>query len=205
MLLAESSALVGEVLQLVHELGDVLERAEHRRKPHIRHVVQLLQAPHHLPPDELAGDLPLAPLLDAPLHLLDDLVQLGLRDGALLTRRGEAGLTLIELVVSVAIIGVALAGTLGVMRRTIAGSADPMLSEQALSVAEAYLEEILAKPFYDPDLGPPGGVCPAREASRTLWDNVCDYDTLDDTGARDQTDTALPGLGLYRVRVGVDP
>ncbi len=117
-------------------------------------------------------------------------------------RHGEAGLTLIELVISMAIIGVALAGTLGVMRRTIAGSADPVLSEQALAVGEAYLEEVLAKPFYDPDLGPP--VCPPREVSRTLWDNVCDYDTLDDAGARDQSDSAVPGLGNYRVRVAVD-
>ncbi len=113
-------------------------------------------------------------------------------------------MTLIELVLSIAIIGVALGGTLGVIARTTVGSADPMLSEQALAVGEAYLEEIIAKPFFDPDLGAGGGTCPAPEGSRTLFDNVCDYAGLDDMGARDQLNSAIAALANYRVRVSVD-
>ena len=118
--------------------------------------------------------------------------------------RSQLGVTLIEMAIAIAIIGVALGGTLGVMSRTVSGSADPMLTQQALAIGDAYLEEILAKPFYDPDLGAGGGVCPAAEAGRALWDNVCDYLGLDDAGARDQTDTPVAGLGSYRVQVFID-
>lgn len=118
--------------------------------------------------------------------------------------RGESGVTLIELIISLSVLSVALLGTLEVMRVSTLGSADPLISKQAVAVAEAYLEEILLKPYYDPDLGAGGGTCPAAEGSRDLWDNVCDYDGLDDSGARDQADNAISGLSNYRVRVTVD-
>ena len=53
----------------------------------------------------------------------------------------------------------------------------------------------------DPD---DAGVCGAPEASRDLYDDVCDYDGLDDLGARAQDGTAVAGLEPYRVRVTVD-
>ncbi len=118
--------------------------------------------------------------------------------------RESAGVTLIELVISISVIGIALAGTLALVQRTALASADPMIQRQASAIAEAYLEEILLRPYYDPDLGAGGGACPAPEASRPLFDNVCDYAGLDDAGARDQTGAAVAGLGPYRVRVSVD-
>lgn len=108
-----------------------------------------------------------------------------------------------ELVVTVVVIGIALLGSLQALRATLAGSADPMLLHQATAVAEGYLEEILLKAFYDPDLGAGGGVCPVPEASRPLYDNVCDYQGLDDAGPRDQTGAPMAGLGAYRVRASV--
>jgi MSHA pilin protein MshD len=117
---------------------------------------------------------------------------------------GQAGLTLVELTVSIAVIGIALSGTLLAMSRMSRNSADPMIVNQATAVSEAYLEEILLRPFYDPDLGAGGGTCPAKEATRDLYDNVCDYNGLDDSGARDQEGNAVAGLESYRVRVTVD-
>lgn len=117
--------------------------------------------------------------------------------------RRSSGLTLIELVISVVVISIALTGTLLAVNATTVRSADPMLQHQGSAVAEAYLEEILLKAYFDPD--PPGGVCPAPEAARALWDNVCDYAGLDDAGARAQGGAAVAGLGDYRVRVTVDP
>ena len=117
---------------------------------------------------------------------------------------GRAGITLVELVISLTVIAIALVGTLQVMAVTAGASADPMILQQAAAVADSHLEEILLNPYYDPDLGAGGGACPAPEASRALFDNVCDYDSLDDSGARDHTDTPLSELSAYRVCVTVD-
>jgi MSHA pilin protein MshD len=131
------------------------------------------------------------------------------------TKRGrQKGVTLVELVVSIVVISVGLAGLLVVMDRNTRSTGNPMIWHQAVAVGEAYLEEILLKPFCDPDPGnicqvsnPPGGanctVCPAAEASRDLFDNVCDYDSLPDNVVRDQTGAAVGGLGNYSVMVNV--
>jgi MSHA pilin protein MshD len=116
------------------------------------------------------------------------------------TRRSR-GVTLVELVVSMLIVSVALAGTLSVMNITTLHSADPMIEQQGLSVAEAYLEEILLRAFADPD---DGLVCGAPEASRDLYDDVCDYAGHSDAGAADQDGNAVAGLEAYTVTVGVD-
>ena len=108
---------------------------------------------------------------------------------------------MIELVISIVVIGIAVTGSLLAVNHTLARSADPMLQHQASAVAEAYLEEVLARSYTDPD---GTGVCPGAEASRGQYDNVCDYDGLDEVGARSQDGTAVAGLGAYRVRVNVD-
>lgn len=108
----------------------------------------------------------------------------------------QSGVTLIELVVSIVIIGVALAGILLLLNRSIATSADPMIQQQAIAIGDAYLEEILGKAYADPDGG-------GTEASRGLYDDVDDYDGLSDSGAHDQTGTALAALGSYDVAVAV--
>lgn len=124
------------------------------------------------------------------------------------------GTTLVELVVSIVVISIGLAGILMVMTRTTSSSADPVVQHQAIAIAEAYLEEILLKDFCDPDnaapctpLNAPGSancvVCPVAEGTRANFDNVCDYNGRTDTGARDQTGTAIAGLEGYTVRTDV--
>lgn len=61
--------------------------------------------------------------------------------------RFQRGLTLIELIVFVVVVGVALAGTLLVLDQTTRNSADPMVTKQLLSAAEALLEEVQSQPF----------------------------------------------------------
>jgi MSHA pilin protein MshD len=119
-------------------------------------------------------------------------------------RSHPAGVTLVELTIAIVVIGIALAGTLLVMRQTTGASADPMVLHQGIAVAEAYLEEISLKPFYDPNLGAGGGTCPAAEATRDLYDNVCDYNGLNDVGAEDQDANPIAGLERYTVDVTVD-
>lgn len=108
----------------------------------------------------------------------------------------QRGVTLIELVVSIVVVAIAASAVLGVLSRSVGRSADAMAMSQAVAIAEAYLEEIMLKPFADPD-GSTG------EAARTDFDDVSDYDGLVDTGARDQFGNALPTLSQYTVTVAV--
>lgn len=116
--------------------------------------------------------------------------------------RRSAGLSLIELVVAIVVVSISLTGAFALVDATARRSVDPMLERQALSIAEAYLEEVLQQGFRDPD---DGAVCPSPEADRALYDNVCDYAGLVDSGARDQGGHDVDGLDDYRIEVQVDP
>ncbi len=108
----------------------------------------------------------------------------------------QRGLTLVELVIAMVVVSIALSGVLLVMNYTTQHSADPLIRQQAVAIAEAYLEEILLKPYADPD-GVDG------EASRVLYDDVDDYHTLLDVGVRDQNDAEVTELAAYTVSVNV--
>lgn len=54
----------------------------------------------------------------------------------------QRGVTLIELIMFIVIIGAALAGLLQVLNFTTKGSADPIRQKQALMIAEGLLEEV---------------------------------------------------------------
>eukprot|EP01114_Cavostelium_apophysatum_P006555 TRINITY_DN17925_c0_g1_i1.p1 TRINITY_DN17925_c0_g1~~TRINITY_DN17925_c0_g1_i1.p1 ORF type:complete len:195 (-),score=57.20 TRINITY_DN17925_c0_g1_i1:9-593(-) len=54
----------------------------------------------------------------------------------------QGGLTLIEMILFIVIIGVALAAIVGVLVMTTKGSADPLRRKQALMIAEGLLEEV---------------------------------------------------------------
>ena len=116
------------------------------------------------------------------------------------TSRRVAGTSLIELVVAIVVISIALTGTMLVVDTTTRQSTAPMLERQALSIASAYLTEAVALDYLDPETS---DVCPTPEATRNLYDNVCDFDGLDQTGVRDQFDTAITGLEGYRVQIDV--
>lgn len=108
--------------------------------------------------------------------------------------RKQIGFTLIELIISMVIIGIGVAGILQVMTLTTAHSADPMIQHQAVAVAEAYLEEILTK-SYDPL--PQTGV-------RANFDDVLDYNGLSDSPPLNQfgAATGLPTDYTVTVVVG---
>ncbi len=108
----------------------------------------------------------------------------------------QAGLTLVELLVSIVIVGIAASTILGVFSTVAASSADPLIRHQAAAIADAYLEEILLRPFDDPD-GNDG------ESSRAAFDDLDDYDGLVDNGSRDQFGNPVPGLDDYTVTVSV--
>ena len=111
--------------------------------------------------------------------------------------RTQQGLTLIELIISILVIGIALAGVLSVMNLTVMRSADPMIQHQALAIAEAYLEEILTKEYDDTN-------CPVGSgSSRETYCAVEHYHNLSDSGAHDQEGNPIPTLTSYDVAVNV--
>ncbi|MGH8634737.1 MAG: hypothetical protein ACRET7_11480, partial [Burkholderiales bacterium] len=69
------------------------------------------------------------------------------------SRRKSLGLSLVELIVFIVIVGAAVAGIIGVITVTTRASADPVIHKQALAIAEAVLEEVQLQPFTycDPD------------------------------------------------------
>ncbi len=62
-------------------------------------------------------------------------------------RARARGLTLIELVVFIAVVGIAVAGVITVYSRAVRSSADPLVRKQAMAIGEALLGEVLAQPF----------------------------------------------------------
>lgn len=105
-------------------------------------------------------------------------------------------MTLVELVISIVVVSIAVSAVVGVLASNVEHSADAMIVSQAVSIAEAYIEEIALKPFDDPD-GMDG------EASRADFDDVDDYDGLVDAGAADQFGNPIPALSGYAVAVDV--
>jgi MSHA pilin protein MshD len=106
------------------------------------------------------------------------------------------GFTLIEIVVSIVVMGIALTAVLGMLSSVAARSGAALVQAQATEIASAYLNEILLRPVVDPDGIP-------VEASRSLYDDVGDYNGLTDVGAHDQFNQPIPSLTNFNVAVRV--
>lgn len=109
----------------------------------------------------------------------------------------QRGVTLVELVIAIVIVGIAAAALYSAMAGITARSADPMLRQQSLLLAEAHLEEILAQAYADP------GAASVPGCDRACFDDVLDYHGLDDQPPRDAQDNELTQLAGYRVQVSV--
>ena len=131
------------------------------------------------------------------------------------------GISLVELVMFIIIVGAAIAGVLPVFIQATASSADPLLRRQALAVAESVMSEVMLMPFTfcDPDddnaetassgagcattaesLGAEGG---ENRYGTPQFDNVNDYNGFSMSGIKDITNTAVTGLTNYNVSVAV--
>ncbi len=117
------------------------------------------------------------------------------------------GFTLIELLVTILVVALAASALMGVYTALVSRSADPLIREQALAIAEAYLEEIELKAFCE-DMPActteTGGSEPGE--TRADFDDVQDYNALPANHApADQQGAPLPELADYRVSVSVQP
>lgn len=148
------------------------------------------------------------------------------------TRRRATGMSLIEVVVFIVVLGIGIAATLVVFNRVTSASVDPMVRKQALAIASSLLEEIELRGFTycDPDdpkvytaaaatatectsaayienIGPdtlPSSTAETRYAI-PQFDNVNDYDGFAMSGAniKSADGTTISGLGDYSVAVSV--
>jgi MSHA pilin protein MshD len=111
-------------------------------------------------------------------------------------RRRQRGVTLIELVIAITIVAIGVTSILGALSAASSHSADAMVQQQAVSVAQAYLDEILQRWVVDP-YGTPSAT------GRANWDTVDAYNGLVDSGAHDQFGNAISALATYNVSVNV--
>ncbi len=110
---------------------------------------------------------------------------------------GQLGMTLVELVIAMVIIGVGLAGLLTVFSTTVKGSADPVIHKQMLSIAEEMMEEITLKPY-----AAAANVAPAA-CARDTYNDIGDYDGYNTANVCSIDGAAIPALAGYSVNVAV--
>lgn len=129
--------------------------------------------------------------------------------------RERAGFTLVELVIAIALMGIAAATLLQMTGRALERQSDSMQAVRLDALGEAYAAQILARRF-DENAGP-GGVpacsptttaCSASSSfhdgeARADFDDVDDFDGLDETPPRDADGNLLAGYAGFRVRVSV--
>ena len=113
--------------------------------------------------------------------------------------RRQKGFSLIELIISIVVFSIAMGGLLSFFSAFSSHSADPMLQEQAVAIAEAYMEEIMLQEYEDPV----NEATDAEGINRGIYNDVDDYNGLQDTLVRDQNDDLIPSLAAFRVVVAV--
>ena len=71
--------------------------------------------------------------------------------------RPAGGMTLIEMMIAIVVIGVGLAGVLSALGVATRSSADPVVQRQMLAIADELLEEIQLRPFAEAKNTAPAG------------------------------------------------
>lgn len=104
-------------------------------------------------------------------------------------RTSQAGVTLVELVITIVVVGIALSALISALTTGITNSTIPLWESKALTLSQAYLDEISAMRFDDQT--PVGGgevdagVSPCSLStegqSRASFDDVDDYNGVSDT------------------------
>ena len=133
-------------------------------------------------------------------------------------RIGHAGLTLIEMVITIVILAISLAAISAMLSSGVGRSSDITLEIRSAALAQSYLDEILSKRF--DEMSHPRGIPPCRsnctilanfgpdsgEVDRSDYDDVDDYNGLDEGQGQsdplqDSTGAERIGYENFRVRV----
>ncbi len=112
--------------------------------------------------------------------------------------RAEAGISLVEALVAIVIIGVALSGVISVFSQAAAGSNQPVVRKQLLALAEELMEEIQLKPYTAASNTAPTG------CARDTYNDVSDYNGYATTNqVCDLEGTSIAALSGYSVAITV--
>ena len=114
-------------------------------------------------------------------------------------RRRPRGFTLPEAILAIVVLGVGLAGLLLAFATVAKSSADPVLQQQMMAVAQELLEEIQLKPY-----APAANAAPTG-CARDTFNDVADYHGYSSTGICTLDGTAIAALAGYSVSVSVLP
>jgi len=108
---------------------------------------------------------------------------------------GASGFTLMEVMFAVLVLAFSVAALTQAVVSGQSHTYEAMHSSRAVTLAEAMIDEVLSKPYLDPEgdlaVGPDAG-----ETSRDLFDNADDYDGFTEAlgAVRDQSLTLYPQL-----------
>ena len=126
----------------------------------------------------------------------------------------SSGVSLIELVVFIIILGIGLAGAMVFYNTVTQRSVDPLVRKQVLAIATSLLEEIELRGFTycDPDdanvytatssggcATTPEAIGPEAGEVRSQFDNVNDYNGFTMATITDITGSTVPNLAGYQV------
>lgn len=136
--------------------------------------------------------------------------------------RRQTGLSLVEVVVFIVVLGIGIAGIALLYNQVTRASVDPLVRKQAVAIATSLMEEIQLRAFTycDPDdpavftAGSPAD-CATPEAigaegaetryGPTFFDNVNDYASFPPMSGsiQDVTNTTISGLSGYSAQVQI--
>lgn len=124
------------------------------------------------------------------------------------SRSHSAGVTLVELVITIVIIGIGIAGLAGAFATLVGRGADPLDQARAVALAQLYMDEIITKPFAhsSPVGGGVVGSCTIDGAeageTRITFNDVDDYNGITLQVPASPTGL-LNGYSNFRVTVAV--
>jgi len=139
-------------------------------------------------------------------------------------RRRAAGLTLVEVIVTIVILAISLTALTVILQNTTSRSADTLLQVRTVALAQAYLDEALGKRFDENTssrgippcrpAAPPPRQCTAEASfgpdgeNRARYDDVDDYHGLAEgdgeaTPLQDAEGNTRSGYDNFRVEVSV--
>lgn len=109
------------------------------------------------------------------------------------SKRRMDGVTLVELVVAMVIVGIALAGLVAAYNRASIASTDPLITQQMLAIGETMMEEVMLKPYGPNDV----------DTIRAQFDDILDYANFTRQAVTDVYGTPVAGLERYNIGVTV--